>query len=198
VLGLGALVFAVLAIVFYGNATKAATNLQAKEAAAAEVAKAAQKKADDDAYRVAGESPFRAYVAPVEDGSFSISFPKDWSGYVDQEQSGTQVSLVVNPDFVRRTNANDELAAARVQLIVRDVNQYMNAFTSYIKQGTIKQKDITVSGQHGYDLSGQFTDKKTTREVIVPVRDKVLVFFNENSKYADEFNQILAQSKINP
>lgn len=197
-LGIGAAVFAVMALVEFNAATVASKNLQAKEQAAADAAKATQKKADDEAYSIAGESPFRSYVAPVEDGSFQIAFPKDWSGYVDQESTGTQVSLAVNPDFVRRSNSSDELMATRVQLIERDVNQYMNAYASYIKQGTMKKADITVSGQHGYDLTGQFSDKKTTREVIVPVRDKVLVFINENSKYANEFNQILAQSKINP
>lgn len=197
-LGIGAAVFAVMALVEFNAATVASKNLQSKEQAVADKAKADQKKADDQAYSIAGESPFRQYVAPVEDGSFQISFPKDWSGYVDQESTGTQVSLTVNPDFVRRTNDQDELAAARVQLIERSSTQYMNAFNSYIKQGTIKQANITISGQSGYDLTGQFSDKKTTRQVIIPVRDKVLVFINENSKYASEFNQILAQSKIIP
>jgi hypothetical protein len=197
-LGLGAVVFAGMTLVEFNAASTASKNLQAKEAAAADVAKATQKKADDEAYSIAGESPFRDYVAPVEDGSFQIAFPKDWSSYVDQETSGTQVSLALNPDFIRRTNATDELMAARVQLIERGSDQYMNAFTSYVKQGTLKQSDITISGLHGYDLTGQFSDKKTTREIVIPVRDKVLVFINENSKYANEFNQILAQSKIIP
>ena len=197
-LGLGAAVFAGMALVEFNAASTASKNVQAKENAAADVAKAAQKKADDNAYQVAGESPFRDYVAPAEDGSFQIAFPKDWSSYVDQEATGTQVSLALNPDFVRRTNDSDELMAARVQLIERDSDQYMNSFTSYVKRGTLKQADITISGLRGYDLTGQFSDKKTTREVVIPVRDKVLVFINENSKYANEFDQILAQSKIIP
>src|SRR5882672_5507250 len=48
ILGLGAVIFAVLALTFYNTATKASQNLQAKESAAAEVAKAAQKKNDDE------------------------------------------------------------------------------------------------------------------------------------------------------
>jgi len=197
-LGIGAAVFAVMALVEFNAAAVATKSLHSSQQAVADKAKADQKKADDQAYSIAGESPFRSYVAPIEDGSFQIAFPKDWSGYVDQEGTGTQVSLIVNPDFVRRSNDVDELAAARVQLIERDSTQYMNAFNSYIKQGTLKQANTTVSGQAAYDLTGQFSDKKTTREVVVPVRDKVLVFINENSKYANEFNQILAQSKIVP
>jgi hypothetical protein len=198
ILGLGAAVFGVLAVTYYSTASTATKNLQAHEAVASDKAKAEQKKADDEAYRVAGESPFRSYVAPISFGSFEIKFPKDWSGYVDQESSNIQVGLVVNPDFVRRTNSTDELAAARVQLVERTSDQYMNAYSSYVKRGTIKQNNITVSGQQAFDLTGQFQDKKTSRMVVVPVRDKVLVFINENNKYAPEFNEILAQSKIVP
>ena len=198
ILGLGALVFAGMALTFYTQATSATKDLQSKETAAAAKAQSAQKNADAEAYRIAGESPFRSYIAPVEDGSFQIQFPKDWSAYVDEETGGMQVNLTVNPDFIRTTDGADELAAARVELIVRDSVSYMNNYSGNIKRGVLKQADITVSGQHGYDLTGQFQDKKTSRMVVIPVRDKVLVFINENSKYANEFNQILAQSKVIP
>jgi hypothetical protein len=198
ILGLAAVVFAILAVISYNKASVATKTLNTQKAAAVAKAKAEQKQTDEHIATEANESPFRAYTAPVDFGSFEIKFPKNWSSYVDQEAHGTQISLAINPDFIRRTNNADELMATRVQLIERSKDGYLQAYTSYIKRGTIKQADITVSGQHAYDLTGQFTDKKTSRQVIVPVRDKVLVFINENSKYASEFNQILAQAKIIP
>jgi hypothetical protein len=198
ILGLGAVIFAIMTAVFYNKATTATTTLNAQKANAAEKAKIQQKKDDDQANTIANESPFRSYFAPVEFGSFEIKFPKNWSGYVDHEPTGTQVSLLLNPDFVRRSNGSDELAAGRIMLVTRPFDQYTTTFQNQIKRGTIKQTAITVSGLKGYDLSGSFQDKKTTREVIVPVRDKVLVFINENFKYATEFNEILAQSTIVP
>jgi hypothetical protein len=198
VLGIGALVFAILTIMFYSKARTATTTLDAQKAAAVAKAKADQKKEDDAATTAANESPFRSYVAPVEYGSFEIKFPKNWSSWVDQEKTGTQVSLALNPDFIRRTNSTDELYAARVQLIERTSDQFMNSYTSQVQRGTLKKADITVSGLKGIDLTGTFQDKRTTRLVVVPVRDKVIVFINENSRYAGEFNEILAQSKIIP
>jgi hypothetical protein len=198
ILGVGAVIFAILTLVFYSKAQTATTTLEEQKAAAVALAKAEQKKADDEANTVANESPFRSYVAPSEYGSFEIKFPKNWSSQVIQERSGTQVHLVINPEFIRRTNGNDELAAARVMLMERTSDQYMNNFQSLVKRGTLKQNTITVSGQKAFDLTGQFSDKKTTRQVIVPVRDKVLVFINENSRYAGQFNEILAQSKVIP
>jgi hypothetical protein len=198
VLGLGAVAFGITTITFYSKAQTATNTLEAQKAVAVTKAKADQKKVDDEANTVANESPFRSYVAPVEYGSFEIKFPKNWSGYVIQDKNGTQVNLTINPDFIRRTNSNDELAAARVQLIERTSDQFMTQYTNLVKRGTLKQSDITVSGQKGFDITGTFQDKRTTRMVVIPVRDKVLVFSNENSRYASEFNEILAQSKIIP
>jgi hypothetical protein len=185
VLGLGAVAFGITTITFYSKAQTATNTLEAQKAVAVTKAKADQKKVDDEANTVANESPFRSYVAPVEYGSFEIKFPKNWSGYVIQDKNGTQVNLTINPDFIRRTNSNDELAAARVQLIERTSDQFMTQYTNLVKRGTLKQADITVSGQKGFDITGTFQDKRTTRMVVIPVRDKVLVFSNENSRYAE-------------
>lgn len=198
ILGLGALTFAILTLVYYSQARTATTTLEEQKAAAVAVAKAEQKKLDDEANTAANESPYRSYVAPVEYGSFEIKFPKNWSSQVIQERNNTQVHLIVNPDFIRRTNGNDELMATRIMLLERTSDQYMSSFSGLVKRGTLKQANITVSGQKAFDLTGQFSDKKTTRQVIVPVRDKVLVFINENSRYAGQFNEILAQSKVIP
>jgi hypothetical protein len=195
---IGTLVFGVMAVANYNQAQNAQKTVNKQVSAAVVKAKQAQKKLDDEANAQANESPYRSYVAPTEYGSFEIKFPKVWSSYIDQEPTGKQVSLVMNPDFVRRTNNTDELVAARVQLIEQTKDSFMQQFTSLVKRNVLKQADTTISGQKAFDLTGAFADKKTTRMVVVPVRDKVLVFYNENSKYGDEFSQILAQSKVIP
>jgi hypothetical protein len=198
ILGLGAVGFGAATVVFAGKAATATNTLNQQKAAAVAVAKDEQKKTDEAAAIAANESPFRSYIAPSEFGSFEIKFAKNWSGYVEQAQYNTQISLVANPEFVRRTNGSDDAAALRVQLINRPQDQFMTTFASNIKTGKIKKANITVSGLPGYDLTGTFVDKKTFREVVVPVRDKVIVFITENNKYIPEFNLTLAQSKIIP
>lgn len=196
--GLGTLVFGVMAMVFYNQAANTKETAVARQAAAVENAKAAQKEADDLAYAQIAASPFRSYVAPVSFGSFEIKFPKSWASYVEERPNGTQVNLLVNPDFVRKTSNTDEPNALRVQLIEQTQVQFMVQYDQYVKQKKLKKSVITVSGLPGYDLTGQFQDKKVVRMIVIPVRDKVIVFLNENSKYANDFNDILAQSHIVP
>lgn len=198
ILGLGALIFGITTLTFYDKALHATNTLASNETAYATAAKASQKKSDALDFSIENESPFRAFNAPDIYGSFVINFPKDWSSTVDEEQEGTQVSLVLNPNFIQSSDGVVSPVAARVMLIDTDQSEYMNNFTSYVQEGTLKQSNITVSGQPGFSITGQFSDQITVREVIVPVRDKVLVFTTENSQYATEFDQILAQCKINP
>ncbi len=198
ILGVGALIFAIIAAVSSNQASVATKTLQQQKAATAIAARTEQKKADDAAYTIANEAPYRSYTAPVKFGSFEIKFPKNWSSYVEEQDSGTQVMLRVNPDFVRRTNGTDELVGARIALIERPLAQYLSAFTGAISQNKIKKTQTNVSGLTAYDLVGSFPDSKTARIVVVPVRDKIVVFTNENAQYATEFNEILAQAKIIP
>jgi hypothetical protein len=198
VLGLGALLFAVLTLMFYNKATVATNTANQQKAKAAADAKTEQKKADDLANTQANESPFRQYQAPAEFGSFQINFPKNWSSYVDQEASGTQVKLILNPNSVGRTNGTDNLEAAIVTLQQQTGDNFMNQFQGSVKNGMLHQATTKISGLTAYDLTGTFGDRRTTREIVVPVRDKVIVFMNENSQYAREFSAVLAQAKINP
>jgi NADPH:quinone reductase-like Zn-dependent oxidoreductase len=172
--------------------------LTSRTQAAAQAAEVNQKKADAVAYSAQNESPFRSFIAPDAYGAFVINFPKDWSSSVDEEQNATQVSLILNPNFIQSTNQVVANVAARVMLIDTPSTQYLSGFNGQIQEGMINQSNITVSGQPGFNLSGTFNDNKTIREIVIPVRDKVLVFTTENKQYSNEFDEILAQCKINP
>lgn len=196
--GLGTLVFGVMAALFYSQATEAKKTLASKVGNAVTAAKAEQKQADDEAYTLQAENPYRSYTAPVAFGSFEIKFPKSWASYVEEKSSGTQVNLQLNPDFVRSTNSQAEPNGARIILLEQTQNQFMSTIDSQVKNGKLKKSVTTVSGLPAFDVTGTFSDKKTVRQVIVPVRDKVILFNNENKNYANEFNEILAQSRIIP
>jgi hypothetical protein len=196
VLGAGAMAFAIMSIVAFDQASKAKTTLEAQKTQAAAAAREDQKKKDQQAAEIASESPFRSYIAPLEFGSFEIKFPKNWSGYAQQALgSSTQVDLALHPNFVRRQNGTDDLIATRVLLIKRQMNDYLKTYDS---QKGLSRKDVTISDIKGVQVSGKFNDKRTTRLVVVPIRDKSLIFINENEAYSSQFDQILAQSKILP
>lgn len=194
-LGLGTVGFGILTVTFSSKASTATKSVEAEKATAAAKARDEQKKLDDDANTRANESPYRAYTAPQQFGSFVVNFPKNWSSFAEHSSSGTQVHLVLNPDFLRKTNGQDELMAARIKLIETPKDAYLATFT---RNKEVKQTPITVSDQPGFELTGKLPDRKSVRIVVVPIRDKVLVFSTENATFANEFNEILSQAKIIP
>jgi hypothetical protein len=196
VLAVGTVGFGIVAVVGFSKANTATTTLQAQRQAAADSARADQKKVDQAATELASESPFRSYVAPVEYGSFEIKFPKNWSGYVSEARADTvQVSLIINPDFVKQQDSVDDLSAAKITLNQQTLKEYTDQYTT---NPDLQKSDTTVSGIPAVQFTGKFSDERTKRLIAVPIRDKTLVFTNENPAYDSEFNIILAQSKINP
>jgi len=103
--------------------------------------------------------------------------------------------LVVNPDFIKVQNNLADLTGAKVTLNQRTLNEFIK---DYSNNKELKKTDTTVSGIPAVQFTGKFADKRTKRLVAVPVRDKTIVFTNENPAYNSEFDLILAQSKINP
>ena len=198
ILGLGTLIFGLLTIMYASQAATATKILETEKTEAAEAAREEQKKLDEAEFAKINASPFRSYTAPPEFGSFTINFPKSWSSSVIHEATGKQVQLTLHPNFIVRSKGSDAPMATRVVLNQRTKDQYLQQYASLIKNKTLKQADITVSGLPAFDVTGKFTDKKTQREIIVPIRDKVLVFSNEDTAYSSEFAQIVANAKIIP
>ncbi len=198
VLGLGTIIFGVLTVTFSNKAAATEKSTTQQKAAAAAAARDEQKSLDHIEFTKINETPYRAYNAPQQFGSFVINFPKNWSSSVREQNSGTQVSLALNPEFIRNSNGQDEITAIRVLFMTTPQSQYMAQYAGNIKNGKMKQAKTTVSGQPAYDVTGTFSGRKTIREVIVPVRDKVLVFSSESPQYAAEFNAVLSQAKIIP
>ena len=196
VFGVAAIGFAIFGVAAYNDAGTAKATLTEQKKAAATAAADDQKKKDDQANEIANESPFRSYVAPIEYGSFEIKFPKNWSATVDQERSQlNQVTMVVHPDFVRIENSQPELSATKVMLQQRTLDEFLRTYNG---QKSVTRTDIVVDGIKGVQLGGKIPDKRINRIVVLPIRDKCLVFVLEDSQYAPQFDQILAQSNLVP
>lgn len=198
-LGVGFVLFAVLSLYAFSTAHTATATLTSQKQAAASAAAEMQKKTDAAAVLNASESPFRPFTAAADFGGFVINFPKNWSGAASEStQTTNQVVLTLNPDFVRQTNGIANPLAAKVVLVQQLTSSILTQLSSQIKIGRLQQQDVMVSGIKGTQLTGAFDDKVTVREVLVPVRDKTIIFSTEDAKYSSQFDQILAQAKINP
>lgn len=203
VLGVFVLIFAGLFINSYMKAQNATKDLNAKKAVAYKLGQEAgaetQKITDEAAAKAAAQNPYRSYVAPPAFGEFTIKFPKSWSSSVAENLTSTnQVDLIANPEFVKILPNNSVNYALRVGLVN---NTYVATRLSYdqrVKSKKLKAEPVKVSGIDGTRYTGEYKEGKTGIAVLVPVRDKTIVFTTENTKYQTEFEATLTQSTIRP
>ncbi len=203
VLGIFVLIFAGLFINSYMKAQNATKNLNAKTATAYNLGKEAgaktQKETDAAAAKQAEQNPYRAYTAPTAFGEFTIKFPKSWSSSVAENQTSTnQVELIANPEFIKILPNNTVNYALRVMLVNSSYSNVRAQYDQQVKNKKAKTSAIKVSGIDGARYEGEFKQGKSGIAVLVPVRDKTVVFTTENTKYQPEFEATLTQSTIKP
>jgi Flp pilus assembly protein TadG len=199
---IGMLLFGALAVIAYNDSQTIHQTLDERTAAAKSAASEAQKKIDDEANRKANELPYKTYSAAAIDGGFQIQIPKSWSIYVGRNTTGaTQLDLLANPDevTVNLQTGGINTQALDVTLYRRSQQDVVKGYNDKIKAKKLSSKGITVSGISGTWLEGSIDDQRHTGVVvIIPVRDKTMVFSTEDMKYIDEFKKILDSAKIVP
>lgn len=197
------LIFVGLFVNSYLKEQRATKELNTQKAAAYRLGQQAgaktQKATDEAAAKAAAQNPYRSYVAPTAYGEFTIKFPKVWSSSVAENLSSTtQVDLIATPDFIKIQPDNKVNYALRVSLIDSTYASVRQAYDQRVKSKKLKALGVKVSGLDGTRYEGEFKEGKSGIVVLIPVRDKTIVFTTENTKYQAEFEATLAQSTIKP
>ncbi|MFI5240329.1 MAG: hypothetical protein ACHQUB_01300 [Candidatus Saccharimonadia bacterium] len=198
-LGVMVVVVAIIAIVIFGNERHVQSQLSIASQTYIAQGKATQLKTDQQNALIAGETPFRDYVAPELYGGFDIKFPKDWNAYVIEDDSQlNQVVLYLNPSFVTLSGQNPATNsyAFRAVLINERSTTVIANLVGIAKTNGVTNKSVTVSGIASTWYDGKFDQFHNGVLVLVPVRDKTLELITDTHDYLTEFNQILAQSTI--
>jgi hypothetical protein len=204
-LGIGMVLFGVLAIASYQDNTSTQHNLKTLQQTAAAKATATQEQADGLANTKANELPYRTFTADPVDGSFQLQIPKDWSLYVGENLSPTiPLDIAADPDHVTynlSTGTNViNTHAFRLQLVNESVQAAVLAYGNQIKLKQLTSKSVEVSGIASTWLQGAIDNQRHNGiVVIVPTRNQtMLISTDDAASYASEFNTILSSAKIYP
>lgn len=191
VVGLVAAVsFAGATIYFYGKYSDAHNNLQAHVDEAVEQAREDQKADDDKAFVEKAKLPLRDYTTPANLGSIKISFPKNWSNYIELSATGgnNPFNFYANPDYVP-AQTQDTRYALRAQLLSATYARTLQPYNSKIKQGKIKATPITLNTVVGTRLDGEIDNKMDGAMVLLPLRSQTLVIWTESKDFVNDFNK---------
>ena len=203
ILGIFVVIFAGLFVNSYMTAQNVTKNVNAKVAAGYKAGQQSgaktQKETDAAAAKAAADNPYRSYVAPSAFGEFTVKFPKVWSSSVSENQNNSsQVILIAHPEFIKILPDNSVNYGLRVTLVNSPYATTKSSYDQQVKTKKAKASSVKVSGIDGTRYEGQYTSTKSGIAVLVPVRDKTIIFTTENAKYQPEFEQVLTQSTIKP
>lgn len=185
----GAGTFAVWA---YNSSQDYKNNVDTKVAAAVSANTKSVQVADAEQYAEAAKKPLKTYTGPEQYGNLQVSYPKTWSGYVVNDNGGSNpLDAYFSPDVVPSVNNQTSVFALRAQITSRTYSQVLGQFN-----GALQQKKVTVTPYVlpklpkiiGVRIDGQIAQGKQGSMIVLPLRDKTLLLWTESSSYLSDFN----------
>lgn len=181
----------VAAIIFYGRYQDASTNLDAQIAAAVEVANAELSAELEADFAERAKDPNEVYKAPAELGSVAVTYPKTWSSHViEKTGSGTVLDGYFYPQTVPDTKADNRFPT-RLQLVSKAYAKEVEAYDRGVEDGELKAKAVVINGVKGVRFDGAIEREVSGSIVLLPLRDRTLKIWTENSDFLKDFNEII-------
>jgi hypothetical protein len=168
-----------------------------KVAAAVEIAK--QETTDANNLRFAEESknPLKEYQGSSALGSIKLSYPKTWSGYIDQLNTNSNPLLAkFHPGVVPATTKGtaQQPIALTVSVLEQPYDQVIASRNGLVENGDLKASPYALpkmSDEIGMKFVGKISYNFTGTEIILPLRDKTLLISTETNQYINDFNKYI-------
>lgn len=191
VLGLGS--FGIWAYVNYSDQKN---NVDQKISAAVANAKRQQNSDDETSFAEREKQPTRQFVGPDDLGRVQVNYPKTWSVYVDKDGSSNTnyeayFAAAVVPPIDSKTPY-----ALRITVENKTYDDVLKAYQETVKKGDLKSSPVTLQGQTGTRLDGNFSKTISGSMVLFKVRDKTLEIYTQSPTFASDYNNIILPSLI--
>jgi hypothetical protein len=186
-----ALIFGVWAFVGMVNNK---SNLDAKIEKASVVAVEKAEIAKDAEFTEREKSPYKTFSGSLIAGSLKFEYGKSWSIYKDEKDSGTVLDFYAHPDFVSGVGETKTAQAFRAQVLDTDYTTELKKYEAKIKSGKVLSTAYTLKrmpDQLGTKLTGELEKDKQRILILMPLRDKTLVFWTDITDYYSEFDRIV-------
>lgn len=192
--------FAALAVWAYMNYTDQKTNVDGKITSAVAVAKKAQADSDEAKFIARDKEPNRQFVGPDDYGRLTFDYPKTWSVYVDKDIStgGTTYAAYLNPKSVPSVGgAATTQYALRVTIESKDYDKVVATYEALVKTGALRSSAVSVNGNNGTRIDGNFTKDIRGSAVIYKIRDKTVTLRTDADTFKPDFETLIKTIKFN-
>ena len=190
VLGLGSLsIWALL------NYQEAKTNIDGKIEVAQAEAKREQAEEDEAKFAEREKEPRREFASPDDYGRLAFTYPKTWSVYVDEDptagSSRNDFKAYLHPITVPSIKVRDQQFALRVSVLNQNYDEYLDSFSRQIEDGDLRSSTVSINGENGVRLDGNFNDNIRGSAVIFKIRDKTAVVQTDADTFKHDFDTLI-------
>lgn len=176
-------------------------NVQPKIDKAVAIAEERVSSEKDKEFVEREKKPVKSYKAPQNAGSLSIEYPKTWSAYVEEPQSGSEiVNGYFHPNYVPSEASGTDFAL-RIEVINRNYDQELRSYESKTKNGK-----VTVSAYEapkmkgkkiiGVRINGELNTGQQGSMAMFQLRDKTIKVSTQSPQFVGDFENIILNSLV--
>jgi hypothetical protein len=171
-------------------------NSDAKAAAAAEKAVAANSAKKNKQFIEDYKKPLKTYNGPEALGSVVMQFPKTWSGYIKSAGANNSgLDAYFAPGVVPPADALTSVFALRVQVLSQNYSQVLQSLNSQQKGGQLTIAAYTLPKLPkvvGVKVTGTLQGQQTTSTtVVLPLRSQTVEIQTFGTQFLDDFNNYI-------
>ena len=140
--------------------------------------------------------PTKKYVGPTTYGSVTFDYPKTWSIYEVQQESGIVLNLYGHPKSVREDDGT-RTYALRLTLTPTTYDNQVKNYESYIDSNVLKATPFRLKNVQqvlGTQYRGEIRQGVQGLMTILPLRDRSLVITSESDQFFGDYTDIILDS----
>ncbi len=169
-------------------------NVDKKVASAVDTAKQRVSDEKEKEFLEREKNPYRQYRGPDSSGSLEIVYPKTWSAFMTENNTGSNlIDGYMHPSYVPGTNSKTAYAL-RIQVAGRQYNQILAGYESETKQGRVRVTPFSASkvpGVLGARVDGEIEKGLNGSMVLFRLRDKTIQVSTQSQQFIGDFNNII-------
>lgn len=139
------------------------------------------------------KEPLDSYTGPSAFGSVRLEYPKTWSAYIQESDSGsTPIEGYFHPGFV--PDESDNVIALKLEVIDRSYERELSSYESAARSDRVTIEPIeaaNLDGVVGSRVDGEIESDVQGSVVLFSLRDKTLVLTAQSTEYLEDFNDII-------
>lgn len=168
------------------------SNLDDKIEAASSVAVQKAESTKEAEFSEREKDPYKPYNGSATYGSLSFNYPKTWSVYLEEQDSGTVLDYYAHPNVISGLDKSNSYAF-RAQILSSDYASEAEKLQKLASSAKVTITAFTaknVPSVLGIKATGEITTGKQGVMILLPQRDKTIKLWTESTEFIADFDKL--------